>query len=277
MPTRLLIIDNNPAREREKTIANGGRGDVDCYRQVLSAFQPAPTIDVVSTAEDDGSVKRVEPGTFDGFVWTGSAMSVNGSEPTVVRARELLETAIREKVPCFGSCWGLQLAAVTLGGTVAKAARGPQIKLETQIWQTDLGRSHPMLASKPRWYEAVQVHMEEIKALPQCSTLLASSKDTEVEAAEIATDGWRFWGTQYHPEFNLHDLGAQLRVEGETLVEQGAYQSLEEIAKLASAFRHATPEDLTRHHGADPSILEDRLRSLEIRNWLASLSTAAST
>jgi GMP synthase (glutamine-hydrolysing) len=139
-----------------------------------------------------------------------------------------------------------------LGGTVPKAGRGPQIKLETQIWQTDLKRSHPMLASKPRGYEAVQEHMEEIKALPECWTLLASSKDTEVEAAEIATGGWRFWGTQYHPEFTLHDLGAQLRVEGETLVEKGAYGSLEAIGMLASAFRHATPEDLTRHTAPIP-------------------------
>lgn len=269
----LLIVDNNPPDERDRVVNAGGRGDVDCYREVIAQCLDLAEITVCSSVQDGDRLLNLDLGRFDGIIWSGSALSVNANDPPVLAARAALERAMSAKVPCFGSCWGLQLASSLFGGKVEKARNGPQVKLEKDIWLTEDGNGHCMFARKAPHFQAVQVHQEEITRLPDAGRLLASSKDTEVEAAEIVIGDWRFWGTQYHPEFTVRDLGSQIAVDGDKLVREGAYPSKERLDTIVSRFRNAPEDELRRTEQVTETVLEARQRSLEIRNWLRSLGT----
>jgi GMP synthase (glutamine-hydrolysing) len=270
----LLIIDNNPPEERDRVVDAGGRGDVDCYREVIDQCLASAEITVCSSVQDGDRLLSLDLGRFDGIIWSGSALSVNANDPPVLAARAVLERAMSVKVPCFGSCWGLQLASTLFGGKVKKARNGPQVKLEKDIWLTNDGHGHRMFAGKAPRFQAVQVHQEEITRLPDTGRLLASSKDTEVEAAEIVIGEWRFWGTQYHPEFTLRDLGPQIAVDGDKLVRGGAYPSKERLETVVSRFQNAPEDELRRAEQVSSTVLDTRQRSLEIRNWLCSLGAS---
>ena len=52
--------------------------------------------------------------------------------------------------PAFGSCWGLQIAAVAAEGDVQRNPLGREVGIARRILPTDPGRSHPMLEGRPR-------------------------------------------------------------------------------------------------------------------------------
>jgi GMP synthase-like glutamine amidotransferase len=110
--------------------------------------------------------------------------------------------AIREWVedrakPYFGICFGHQLLAAALGGTVGLAST-TEIGLRTI--EIDDGDRHPFLAGLGGRRQVMQWHSAEVKTLPATATVLASSATTPVEA--MAVDSHAL-GVQFHCEWTL--------------------------------------------------------------------------
>ena len=59
-----------------------------------------------------------------------------------------MEQVFTHAKPVWGSCNGLQLAAVVLGGSVAASPNGIEIGLAKDMMKTTDGQAHPMLAAR---------------------------------------------------------------------------------------------------------------------------------
>src|SRR4051812_25981545 len=85
-------------------------------------------------------------------------------------------------VPVWGSCWGLQLAVMALGGSVRRSPRGRELPIARAITTTDAGRADPLLASRPAVFDALCSHLDEIETLPANSRILAGNEVSAIQA-----------------------------------------------------------------------------------------------
>ena len=136
---RFLIVNCYPAASRE----NFDRSDVghphDLFRAFLAKEAPNATAEIVYIADPDFALPiGTTINDFDGFIWTGSDLTVYHTDdprvaPQIDFARQLLDAG---KV-CWGSCWGLQLASQVAGGEVAANPRGREWGIARDIRLTE--------------------------------------------------------------------------------------------------------------------------------------------
>ena len=138
---------------------------------------------------------------FDGVIITGSMASANDPDPWVARLIDLIQTADKAKTPMFGACFGHQIIAHALGGTVGSNPQG---------WVFGAVSSHILTAcpwhGNPSLYAA---HQEQVLKMPDGAVVVASAPDTPVAAF---TKGKHIATTQYHPEISP-DFFAALQVQ----------------------------------------------------------------
>ncbi|GLS16410.1 glutamine amidotransferase [Hydrogenophaga electricum] len=172
------------------------------------------------------------PDTFSGVVITGSHAMVSDREPWSEALVPWLQTAVALGVPTLGICYGHQLLAHALGGTVAHHPDGVEIGTVT-VTRTPQAVHDPLLGALPTRFAAQAVHWQSVRALPAGATLLASSAHESHHAFRI---GERAWGVQFHPEFS--DAALRLYLEGlqPTLAREGL-----DAAAIADALK-PTPE-----------------------------------
>ena len=138
---------------------------------------------------------------FDGVMLPGSPLHIYDRTSIVTRQIDFARAVFAAGIPVWGSCWGLQLATVALGGSVRHNPRGRELPIARAISVTEAGRAHPLLASRPSVFDALCSHLDEIETLPPNSQVLATSELSPIQAiAAITQYGSGFLGTQYHPE-----------------------------------------------------------------------------
>src|SRR5438874_5394582 len=141
---------------------------------------------------------------FDGVMFPGSPLHVYDPDPCVRRQSDFARAAFAAGLPVWGSCWGLQLAVVALGGSVRRNPRGRELPIARAITVTEVGRAHPLLASRPAAFDALCSHLDEIETLPPASQVLAANGFSAVQAISAQTSwGGSFHDTKYHPEHTL--------------------------------------------------------------------------
>lgn len=267
---RLLIVEGNTAEARARHIATAGATMSESYAAVLKSLAPEAEIDICYPADDGGSVPN--PGDYDGVSITGSALNLWKGEPEALRQVELARAVFASGVPFFGSCWGLQVAAVAAGGEVGLNPKGREVGFARKITLTDSGRSHPLHAGRPLAFDAPTVHTDIVTTLPPDITITATNALTDVQAAEIRHQGGVFWGVQYHPEFALLDVAATLRRYGERLIEDGLYESADDLEQHAEEIMalHRNPGLKGRawRLGLDRDVLDPAMRLSELSNWI---------
>jgi len=270
---RILVIDGNVAAVRAKHVSVGGTDSGDGYAATLKRLEPAIQADVVRPA--DGEVELPEGVAlrdYDGAVITGSALNVYDRTPPVERQIELARTVFDAGLPCFGSCWGLQVGVTAAGGTVVRNPRGREFGFARRIALNDEGRHHPMYVGKPDVFEAVTVHVDTVASLPTGAIPLAHN-DMGLQAAEIRfANGASFWGVQYHPEYSVAEAAAMARRYGEILIRDGLVKDQSDLDALVGdllAF-HAKPQDarLAWRFGVGESITDVRIKLAELDNWI---------
>ncbi|MCK4707726.1 MAG: type 1 glutamine amidotransferase, partial [Gammaproteobacteria bacterium] len=81
-----------------------------------------------------------------------------------------------------------------------------------------------------------------------------------------------FWGTQYHPEYNLHEMGRLIAARAAALVKEGHFPDEEAVANYAADMKalHANPDsaELRERLGVGDDIIDPQIRQVELRNWL---------
>jgi GMP synthase (glutamine-hydrolysing) len=97
-------------------------------------------------------------------------------------------------IPVLGICYGVQLIAQLLGGTVANTGRG-------EYGRTSLSVTDPtaqLFGGQPAEQDVWMSHFDSIQTLPK--GFVATAKTNEIPIAAIACDERKIHGIQYHPE-----------------------------------------------------------------------------
>ena len=109
-------------------------------------------------------------------------------------------------IPILGICYGAQLLARDLGGTVEATGRGEYGRTTLSVADDD-----HLLASWPDEATVWMSHGDAITAGPRGSISLASTPEAPV--AVFADDQRRIYGVQFHPEVVHTDRGQELIAE----------------------------------------------------------------
>jgi GMP synthase (glutamine-hydrolysing) len=273
MGLRLLVVEGNERAARERLLAGFGKTRSQAYAETLAGLAPDAVCDICFPADPGANLPdRAGLAGYDGVVITGSALNIyNGGAP-VERQIDLARAIFAASTPFFGSCWGLQVAAVAAGGSVGPNPMGREIGIARNIAPTEAGRSHPLLAGRPAAFDAPCVHLDIVAAPPEGLRVLASNAYAAVQAAEIRHGAGVFWGVQYHPEFSLAELAATLERYAPTLIAEGLFAKAEEAFAYCASIRalHDDPSNraLAWQLGVQKEIVDPHLRLTEIRNWL---------
>jgi GMP synthase (glutamine-hydrolysing) len=254
---KILVIDSNPADLNAVIVAEAGHTIGQGYAEVIRGLAPEAEITIV--APYDGETCP-DPAGFDGVVFTGSSVAWTTDDPRAEPLAQIMRATFAAKTPTLGSCNGMQLAASVLGGASQASPNGREDGLARDIRLTEAGQSHPMMQGRRDGYAVPCVHRDEVTALPEGAVLLASNAHSRVQAFAYERDGLRFWGMQYHPEFTPAFVGAYTGANGRIGPEEAADMAVAETDPAAAA-RLGTTCAEQRFEG----------RTLEIRNWLASL------
>jgi GMP synthase (glutamine-hydrolysing) len=271
-PLRLLVAEGNTLEARSRMAAQSGEMPSEGYAAVLRSIVPDVRIDLCFPA--DGDPKLPAPvDSYDGIAITGSALNLYKAETASLRQVDFARTVFASHVPLFGSCWGLQVAAVAAGGEVARNPKGREVAFARKVMLSEAGRAHPLHRDREIAFDAPAIHGDEVVRLPPDATVTAWNAMSQVQAAEIRHDGGVFWGVQYHPEFTLRDIAFILRRYGQTLVDEGFFADLAALeshaAELSTLAADSARTDIAWRLGLGADILRPELRLREIANWVA--------
>lgn len=273
-PYRFCLVNCYPAASRE----NFDRSDVghphDMFKEFLSREAPNATTELVYVADPDFALPAgTTISDFDAFIWTGSDLTVyNTEDPRVAAQIAFAKELIRSGAISWGSCWGIQLASLVAGGEVAANPRGREWGVARRIRLTDEARRFPMHEGKPDLFDGFIMHLDEVTRLPDGTPLLATNDHTAVQAAIIENEAASFWSTQYHPEYNLYEMGRLIRARGTALVREGLFPDEaavgEYAAKMMELHENPNSEQLRDELGVGDDIIDPQIREVELRNWL---------
>jgi GMP synthase (glutamine-hydrolysing) len=205
-----------------------------------------------------------EVGEVDGIILTGSGVNWSVDAPEAASLRDAMVPVLDAGVPIWGSCNGLQLAAVVLGGAVGASPNGQELGLARDMILTEAGADHAMMAGRAKGFAVPCLHRDEVQRLPDGAVLLAGNAHSPVQAMAYEQGGVRFWGTQYHPEMSPSSVARGLRGYGlfqDRLADLEALEQAEcdavAAARLGSSVEELSPTG----------------RARELSNWLQLIGT----
>ncbi len=249
MTTLLIVESNTPA------MVTAGQAGAFGFVRAFAGF--APEVRIRLTAPYAAALQPEELRGVDGVIFSGSGVPWGVDTAEAKPLRDAMEIVFAEGLPVWGSCNGMQLGAVVLGGTVGDCPNGTEIGTARNIALTSPGTAHSMLSGRAAGYAVPCIHFHEVQSLGSDTVLLAGNDHTPIQAIACSSGSVDFWGTQYHPELALADIGAYLR--------GGTFGDAPElIANL-----EAGDTDATAAAALGTSLPELATRTLELQNWLA--------
>jgi len=273
MPIRLCIINGYPKPNREVLTRAGMCGADELYVRVLKKLVPDVRVETLFIADMDTSLPDARQAEgYDGFIWTGSNLTIYEDDPRVTRQIEFSRLIFGIGRPQFGSCWGLQMAAVAAGGEVRKNPRGREMGFARKLRLTAEGRRHPMYEGKPDVFDGFISHLDEVTRLPNGGVLLATNDHTRVQALEVRSGQGVFWATQYHPEYELAEMARLIVARADPLIKEGFFAdraALEaKVHRMEALASDPSRKDLRWDVAVGDDILDDGIRQCELRNWV---------
>lgn len=271
MKSQVLVVEGNTLATSEVMKSLGGTPYGISYAALLEALNPNVECTVAYPSEDgpDCVPDQKTFRDFDGILWTGSALNCYNTSPEVTSQIEMAENAYASGTPVFGSCWGLQIMTLALGGKVRCNPKGRELGIGREITLTPKGENHPMYAGKENIFDAFQVHMDEVETLPEGAVVLAGNAMSDVQAVVIDHGDSSFWGVQYHPEFDFATMAVIMQRLTDAILKEGLFDSREPVEKIISDYEVLDKDDSPADaHRLTPAVQDPRLRRLEISNWL---------
>lgn len=273
---RILVFNGSPLTGETNLVEAGCRPYDALIRDSFNQHLPdGPRLDYFTLRVADGECfpQGMSVRDFDGVWISGSPLNAYKlDQPSVGAQVDLVREIWNAGIPAFGSCWGLQIMTVALGGTVHLNPNGREIGVARRIYPTEAGRGHAMFKDKVPAFDALCSHEDEVAALPAFGTVLASNEISQVQAA-VMSDGERcFWGVQYHPEYEFSTVASIIATRVPRHLREGLARTEDEVAAVLADYRalDADPSrtDLAWKYGVGPDILDPVQRTMEFRNWL---------
>ena len=269
----ILIAEGTPAVWQAERAGFGLPSNFSLFAAAVRLHCPDVRCTALNIADGEALPFGIAVSDFDGVMFPGSPLHIYDPHPCITRQIDFARAVLAAGVPVWGSCWGLQLAVVALGGSVRRNPRGRELPIARAITVTEAGRTHLLLASRPAVFDALCSHLDEIETLPPNSQVLAANEVSDIQAVAAQTAGrGSFHGTQYHPEHTLAVSAAFIQMRATELVEEGFGTEPSEIVAIAADYRalnaEPTRRDLIWRYGIAGEIMDPIRRTTEIGNWL---------
>ena len=136
--------------------------------------------------------------TCRGIVVTGSHAMVTDCLPWSKAIAAWIPSIIEAEVPFLGICYGHQLLAQALGGTVGFHPEGKELGT-VDIHPLPDTMTDPFFCALPSAFKAHTSHSQTVLSLPQDAVCLASNSFEPNQAFRVGSCAW---GVQFHPEYN---------------------------------------------------------------------------
>ena len=269
-----LILDGYPKKSRDQFEQVGMTPAGQLYADLLLQHMPTAKYDIFYSSDPGVELPNEnELEKYDGILWPGCNLTVyHDDDERVTKLVDLVKRGYRVGTPQFGSCWAAQIAVYAAGGKVAPNPKGREMGAARKIFLTDDGRNHPMYEGKPLVFDGFISHDDEITELPQGGVHLAGNDFTNVQAVAVVHEKGEFWATQYHPEYNLHEVARLIVAREEKLTREGYFQNHQDmvdyVERLEAIAADHSRKDLRWQLAIDDDLLKDEIRQLEFVNWL---------
>lgn len=118
------------------------------------------------------------------------------------RLRPLVLHCVKEDIPLFGICFGHQLIAEVLGGSVTHDHSQKKTGTYT-VNLNDAARQDPLFKDFPNSFAAQYAHKDSVTELPRGATLLMTSPQCRFSALRYGT---HVYSVQFHPESTCESM-----------------------------------------------------------------------
>ncbi|MBN1554028.1 MAG: glutamine amidotransferase [Phycisphaerae bacterium] len=188
-------------------------GDFDLWiRQTLG---PTEVKTAVVDVEHGASLPDVD--SCAGVILSGSPAMVTEETPANSAVERWLPSLIEAEIPLLGICFGHQLLARAMGGTVGFHPSGLEIGT-VEIHLTAAGADDALFGSLPSRFPAQVTHAQSVLTLPPGAVVLAENAHEPHHAFRLGSCAW---GVQFHPEFNAAILRAYIEQRKNELASAG--------------------------------------------------------
>jgi GMP synthase (glutamine-hydrolysing) len=269
----ICVINGYPQPNRAVLAEAGMKQAHEMYIDFLKEYVPNAKIDTLYIADLDTALPSgMNLSSYAAYIWTGSNLTIYEDDPRVTRQIEFSRAIYEAGKPQYGSCWGVQMAAVAAGGEVQKNPKGREWAFARDIHLTEAGKTHPLYQGKPERFDGFIMHLDHVTRIPEGGVLLATNAHTQVQALAVKHSKGTFWATQYHPEYNLYEMARLLIARKEPLTNEGFFKKQEEVEQLAAnmmqLYQHPDDKKLREMLKIGDDILDKQIRQQELRNWI---------
>ncbi len=176
------------------------RGEFDDW---IAAPIKAENMSVAVVAPYTGAALP-KPESYAGVIISGSHAFVTDMAPWSNKVAAWIPDVMAAKIPLLGICYGHQLMALALGGTVGNSPVG--IEMGTvELKRTEFADDDPLFRGLGREFKAHVSHAQSVLTLPPDAVVLAYNQAEPHHAYAI---GQSAWGLQFHPEFDADIMRA---------------------------------------------------------------------
>lgn len=188
-------------------------GDLDdWFRAAIGAA--AQAMEVAKVFE---GARLPAPGVHRAVLITGSWAMVTDRLPWSEAVAQWIRLAMAKCVPMFGVCYGHQLMAHALGGTVGYHPKGREMGC-MDITLHPSAVSDPLLTDSPGTFKAQLTHLQTVLKAPASAQVLAHSSHDPHQILRYAPNAI---STQFHPEFTPAIASACIRARTQALEDEG--------------------------------------------------------
>jgi len=154
---------------------------------------------------------------LSGVIITGSPAMVTDQVPWMQTLAAWIPQILDRQIPMLGICFGHQLLAHAMGGSVAYHPGGREIG-SVSIALTPSGKQDILLGALPDVFVAHATHAQTVIKLPPDAQVLAGNSYETRHAFRI---GKNAWGVQFHPEFSADIMAAYISEQSASLLGSG--------------------------------------------------------
>ena len=205
----------------------------------------------IASEEDAQSAEARVAFPFDGVIISGSQSSVYHDEPWMAELAAWVRGAIEADLPVLGVCWGHQLLAQMLGGTVED--RGAY---ELGYVEVDQVEDDPLFDGIPDPFVAFATHSDEVTALPDDVTVLARNE----AGIQVFRKG-RTYGVQFHPEYDMRT--AEDMIQRKDISMRAVQDALDSVSSNNVEAAQQTKQLFTNFLNRVQSLKEQRMKTAE--------------
>ena len=175
----------------------------------------AREVEVCRVASGDALPDRSR---YAGILVSGSAAMVTERQPWSEASADWLRDAAHAGAPVFGICYGHQLLAHALGGSVGDNPAGREMGTITVTLRPE-AKDDALFAPLPEAFTAQATHLQTVLQPPPGAKVLAAS---DKDACQAFAWGERTWGVQFHPEFSTEHMRGYVLARKVALMREGA-------------------------------------------------------